>query len=155
MGHLWQTGSLVEKNLSILININSLLPPDDPHFSDLVYSAEIAIDAGIYPERIYQGSSGSYFVKNPANVRLWSLHIFMFFFKSAPVRATGRLPHQRDPLGGRPPFPQRNTDERTVNEESDSHPAHYIKWPSFLSPLWRGGEVVSISGQREIRLQFA
>lgn len=41
--------------------------PDDPHFSDLVYSAEIAIDAGIYPERIYQGSSGSYFVKNPAN----------------------------------------------------------------------------------------
>ncbi|XP_053671762.1 phosphatidylinositol 4-kinase type 2-alpha [Anopheles nili] len=40
--------------------------PDDPHFSDLVYSAEIAIDASIYPERIYQGSSGSYFVKNPA-----------------------------------------------------------------------------------------
>ena len=41
---------------------------DDPHFSDLVYQGEIAIDAGIYPERIYQGSSGSYFVKNPANV---------------------------------------------------------------------------------------
>lgn len=41
---------------------------DDPHFSDLVYQAEIAIDAGIYPDRIYQGSSGSYFVKNPANV---------------------------------------------------------------------------------------
>ncbi|CRK99222.1 CLUMA_CG012654, isoform A [Clunio marinus] len=41
--------------------------PDDPHFSDLVYQAEIAIDAGIYPDRIYQGSSGSYFVKNPAN----------------------------------------------------------------------------------------
>lgn len=42
--------------------------PDDPNFSDLVYQAEIAIDAGIFPERIYQGSSGSYFVKNPANV---------------------------------------------------------------------------------------
>lgn len=41
---------------------------DDPNFSDLVYQAEIAIDAGIYPDRIYQGSSGSYFVKNPANV---------------------------------------------------------------------------------------
>lgn len=41
---------------------------DDPHFSDLVYQAEIAIDAGIYPDRIYQGSSGSYFVKNPAIV---------------------------------------------------------------------------------------
>lgn len=41
---------------------------DDPFFSDLVYQSEIAIDAGILPERIYQGSSGSYFVKNPANV---------------------------------------------------------------------------------------
>jgi len=41
---------------------------DDPYFSDLVYQAEVAIDAGIYPERIYQGSSGSYFVKNPAIV---------------------------------------------------------------------------------------
>ncbi|KAL1122687.1 hypothetical protein AAG570_003014 [Ranatra chinensis] len=38
--------------------------PDDPMFSDLVRQAEIAIDNGIYPERIYQGSSGSYFVKN-------------------------------------------------------------------------------------------
>lgn len=46
---------------------------DDPHFSDLVYSAEIAIDGGIYPERIYQGSSGSYFVKNPAKVSVYHL----------------------------------------------------------------------------------
>lgn len=37
---------------------------DDPHFTDLVRQAEIAIENGIYPERIYQGSSGSYFVKN-------------------------------------------------------------------------------------------
>lgn len=41
---------------------------DDPYFSDLVYQAEVAIDAGIYPDRIYQGSSGSYFVKDPAKV---------------------------------------------------------------------------------------
>ncbi|XP_026470418.1 phosphatidylinositol 4-kinase type 2-alpha [Ctenocephalides felis] len=40
--------------------------PDDPQFSDLVFQAELAIDKGIYPERIYQGSSGSYFVKNPS-----------------------------------------------------------------------------------------
>ncbi|XP_047115441.1 phosphatidylinositol 4-kinase type 2-alpha isoform X1 [Schistocerca piceifrons] len=40
--------------------------PDDPQFSELVRQAEYAIDNGIYPERIYQGSSGSYFVKNPA-----------------------------------------------------------------------------------------
>ncbi|XP_043478665.1 phosphatidylinositol 4-kinase type 2-alpha isoform X1 [Leptopilina heterotoma] len=39
--------------------------PDDPSFTDLVCEAESAINNGIYPERIYQGSSGSYFVKNP------------------------------------------------------------------------------------------
>ncbi|KAJ0172101.1 hypothetical protein K1T71_012074 [Dendrolimus kikuchii] len=39
--------------------------PDDPQFSELVWQAEVAIDNGIFPERIYQGSSGSYFVKNP------------------------------------------------------------------------------------------
>ncbi|XP_021708685.1 phosphatidylinositol 4-kinase type 2-alpha isoform X3 [Aedes aegypti] len=57
-------------NIESLISDDECFPhndiPDDPHFSDLVYSAEIAIDGGIYPERIYQGSSGSYFVKNPA-----------------------------------------------------------------------------------------
>ncbi|XP_039759879.1 phosphatidylinositol 4-kinase type 2-beta isoform X2 [Pararge aegeria] len=37
----------------------------DPQFSELVWQAEVAIDNGIFPERIYQGSSGSYFVKNP------------------------------------------------------------------------------------------
>ncbi|XP_044727526.1 phosphatidylinositol 4-kinase type 2-alpha isoform X2 [Chrysoperla carnea] len=39
--------------------------PDDPQFSELVWQAEVAIDNGIFPERISQGSSGSYFVKNP------------------------------------------------------------------------------------------
>ena len=38
--------------------------PDDPEFTEVVRQAEIAIEAGIYPTRIYQGSSGSYFVKN-------------------------------------------------------------------------------------------
>lgn len=42
--------------------------PDDPSFSDLVRQTEIAIDCGILPERIYQGSSGSYFVKSSVNV---------------------------------------------------------------------------------------
>lgn len=40
--------------------------PDDPSFADLVWQSEAAIDNGIFPERIYQGSSGSYFVKNPS-----------------------------------------------------------------------------------------
>lgn len=38
--------------------------PDDPQFTELVSQADLAIEHGIYPERIYQGSSGSYFVKN-------------------------------------------------------------------------------------------
>lgn len=42
--------------------------PEDPIFQDIVRTAEDAIDCGRYPERIYQGSSGSYFVKNIENV---------------------------------------------------------------------------------------
>ena len=41
---------------------------DDPQFSDIVRAAELAIEHGIYPERIYQGSSGSYFVKDAQEV---------------------------------------------------------------------------------------
>merc|ERR1712038_1358592 len=43
---------------------NDNIFPDDPQFTEVVRQAEIAIEAGIYPTRIYQGSSGSYFVKN-------------------------------------------------------------------------------------------
>lgn len=44
--------------------------PDDPGFTELVRLSEIAIDNGIFPERIYQGSSGSYFVKNPMGKKI-------------------------------------------------------------------------------------
>jgi len=37
---------------------------DDPAYSEVIRDAENAIEQGIYPERIYQGSSGSYFVRN-------------------------------------------------------------------------------------------
>ncbi|KAK0152065.1 Phosphatidylinositol 4-kinase type 2-alpha [Merluccius polli] len=37
---------------------------EDPEFRDIIRRTERAIDEGIYPERIYQGSSGSYFVKD-------------------------------------------------------------------------------------------
>uniref|UniRef100_A0A8C7I862 Phosphatidylinositol 4-kinase type 2 n=1 Tax=Oncorhynchus kisutch TaxID=8019 RepID=A0A8C7I862_ONCKI len=37
---------------------------EDPEFREIIRKAERAIDEGIYPERIYQGSSGSYFVKD-------------------------------------------------------------------------------------------
>lgn len=41
---------------------------NDPEFTVVIRSAEQAIDCGVYPERIYQGSSGSYFVHNKDRV---------------------------------------------------------------------------------------
>ncbi|CAN2391265.1 1-phosphatidylinositol 4-kinase activity, partial [Pristimantis euphronides] len=38
---------------------------DDIEFADIIHRAEQAIDSGVFPERISQGSSGSYFVKDP------------------------------------------------------------------------------------------
>ncbi|KAG7492627.1 hypothetical protein MATL_G00016250 [Megalops atlanticus] len=38
--------------------------PEDPEFREIIRKAERAIEEGIFPERIYQGSSGSYFVKD-------------------------------------------------------------------------------------------
>lgn len=43
--------------------------PEDPEFEAVVRQAEVAIERCIFPERIYQGSSGSYFVKDPQGVR--------------------------------------------------------------------------------------
>ncbi|XP_062311839.1 phosphatidylinositol 4-kinase type 2-alpha [Osmerus eperlanus] len=37
---------------------------EDPEFREIIRKTERAIEEGIYPERIYQGSSGSYFVKD-------------------------------------------------------------------------------------------
>ncbi|XP_073826524.1 phosphatidylinositol 4-kinase II alpha isoform X3 [Musca autumnalis] len=37
---------------------------NDPSFTEIVAQVEFAIEHGVMPERIYQGSSGSYFVKN-------------------------------------------------------------------------------------------
>ncbi|XP_054461239.1 phosphatidylinositol 4-kinase type 2-beta [Anoplopoma fimbria] len=39
--------------------------PNDPEFADIIQRAEQAIENGVSPERISQGSSGSYFVKDP------------------------------------------------------------------------------------------
>lgn len=46
---------------SIIINTFQ----DDPEFQAMVNEAENAIERGVYPQRISQGSSGSYFVRNP------------------------------------------------------------------------------------------
>ena len=42
--------------------------PDDREFQEVVRQAERAIDQGVYPSRIAQGSSGSYFVKDENRV---------------------------------------------------------------------------------------
>ena len=42
---------------------------EDPEYSSVIQLAEEAIENGVLPERIYQGSSGSYFVKNMQGVR--------------------------------------------------------------------------------------
>lgn len=44
--------------------------PNDPEFTELIRQAELAADQGVFPQRIYQGSSGSYFVKNPEGVTI-------------------------------------------------------------------------------------
>ena len=44
--------------------------PEDPNFTVIVRQGENAIESGIYPQRIKQGSSGSYFVKNSEGVSL-------------------------------------------------------------------------------------
>lgn len=37
----------------------------------MLHQAQLAIDHDVYPERIYQGSSGSYFVKNQKGVSIY------------------------------------------------------------------------------------
>lgn len=54
--------------------------PEDPEYAELVRQAEQAIDHGIFPERIYQGSSGSYFVKNLEGVSDAFAAIAIFYF---------------------------------------------------------------------------
>ena len=44
--------------------------PEDPQFEEIVRQAEDAIEHNVYPIRIYQGSSGSYFVKNREGVSI-------------------------------------------------------------------------------------
>ncbi|XP_032597653.1 phosphatidylinositol 4-kinase type 2-beta isoform X3 [Drosophila grimshawi] len=57
----------------------------DPFFSEIVAQAEYAIGQGILPERIYQGSSGSYFVKDATN------HRCLAVFKPKDEEPYGRL----------------------------------------------------------------
>ena len=42
--------------------------PDDVEYTQVIRHVELAIDYGVYPEMIKQGSSGSYFAKNTNSV---------------------------------------------------------------------------------------
>jgi len=59
--------------------------PEDPGFRAVVRSAEEALELGVSPERIRQGSSGSYFVKDPQGVRmvesydLYYIYIYYYY----------------------------------------------------------------------------
>ena len=55
--------------------------PNDSDFSEIIKDVEIAIDHNILPERIYQGSSGSYFVKN---TNLVIFLVILLNFKTGP-----------------------------------------------------------------------
>lgn len=53
---------VIDDNLnSITVKIDNTFE-DDPEFTSIIHEAELAIEEGVYPQRISQGSSGSYFV---------------------------------------------------------------------------------------------
>lgn len=56
--HPGHVGSIAEMNFSM----------DDPEFAEIMQQAEQAIESEVFPERISQGSSGSYFVKDSKRV---------------------------------------------------------------------------------------
>ena len=56
---------LIRMDTGFCCNVNVF--PEDLHFTSFIKEAEKAILHGVIPERIYQGSSGSYFVKNIKN----------------------------------------------------------------------------------------
>jgi hypothetical protein len=56
---------------------------NDPEFTLIIRAAEQAIDCGVYPERIYQGSSGSYFVHNKekvSNIKTFAAAIYKLYY---------------------------------------------------------------------------
>ncbi|KRX28295.1 Phosphatidylinositol 4-kinase type 2-beta [Trichinella nelsoni] len=54
--------------------------PGDTVFNDMFQQAEEAIEAGVYPKRIAQGSSGSYFVRNVKGIDFLACGLAKFEF---------------------------------------------------------------------------
>ena len=81
---------------------------EDAEFTSLIRSAEQAIDQGVLPERIYQGSSGSYFAKDKDGVRKMLFEIVSIQMMSFSILLeVGNLKHFHLAGGGqsREPFP--------------------------------------------------
>ena len=54
---------------------------DDPEFNEVIKQVEFAIDHNMLPQRIYEGSSGSYFVKNSNSVIFFSSNFLKINFR--------------------------------------------------------------------------
>ena len=72
-----QDGSGIDDTSFIHLSCNHF--PEDVEFSEIIKEVELAIDTNILPERIYQGSSGSYFVKNRNLVSFLFLNLLLDF----------------------------------------------------------------------------
>lgn len=59
-----------QQNYSDFVHLSCNHFDNDPEFNDIVKQVEFAIDHNILPQRIYEGSSGSYFAKNPSYVKI-------------------------------------------------------------------------------------
>ena len=73
---------------------------EDAAYARIIRKAERAIDSGILPQIIYQGSSGSYFVKDTERVRK-ILHTHKFIFRFIFVKNTIGVfkPKNEEPYG--------------------------------------------------------
>nr|XP_045378654.1 phosphatidylinositol 4-kinase type 2-beta [Camelus bactrianus] len=89
VGRLRSSPTDLDRNRPVGSELNTFL--DDPEFADIILKAEQAIEFGVFPERISQGSSGSYFVKDPKRVRISQTYYMNIFSQHYNRRSLGSL----------------------------------------------------------------
>lgn len=67
--HIESTSIVIDDNLQASVSRVDNHFDDDPELNQVVEEAETAIEEGVYPQRISQGSSGSYFVFDSSGQR--------------------------------------------------------------------------------------
>ena len=70
---LTDTDQMMESSEFVHLSCNHF--DNDPEFSEIVKKVEFAIDHDILPQRIYEGSSGSYFAKNSDFVSIFQISL--------------------------------------------------------------------------------